>query len=143
VQAIIKALLEHMRAAPPAAGSFADLLQRARDPRTGAPLTSRQIFPEAAALLFAGTALPLASAHRAWGEPRGPIAGQNPPAHASRPVMTENAAGAGIDTSGHTGTFVMCAHAAPDSLHPWEPAKGLLACLCMTWKHTSLQCQLS
>jgi len=70
VQAIIKALLEHMRAAPPAAGSFADLLQRARDPRTGAPLTSRQIFPEAAALLFAGMTLLLTSAHPAWGELR-------------------------------------------------------------------------
>jgi len=77
MQAIIKALLEHMRGVrppgrgpPPAAGSFADLLQRARDPRTGAPLTSRQIFPEAAALLFAGMTLLLTSAHPAWGELR-------------------------------------------------------------------------
>jgi len=66
----ITAVVEPRGAAPPAAGSFADLLQRARDPRTGAPLTSRQIFPEAAALLFAGMTLLLTSAHPAWGELR-------------------------------------------------------------------------
>ena len=53
---------------PPARGSFADLLLRARDPRTGGLLSGRQMFPEIAALFFAG-----------------------------------------IDTTGHTGTFVMCA----------------------------------
>ena len=58
---------------PPARGSFADLLLRARDPRTGAPLSGRQMFPEIAALFFAG-----------------------------------------IDTTGHTGTFIMRACHRPN-----------------------------
>ncbi|KAK9832710.1 hypothetical protein WJX81_002799 [Elliptochloris bilobata] len=65
-RAIVQTLLDHIQAAPPTPGSFADLLRRARDPRTGAALSSRQMFPEIAALFFAG-----------------------------------------IDTTGHTGTFVM------------------------------------
>jgi hypothetical protein len=38
--------------------------------------------------------------------------------------MTEIAAGAGIDTSGHTGTFIMCAHAASDTLYRSELAES-------------------
>ncbi len=47
-------------------GSFADLLMKTKDPRTGQPLTDAQLLPEIAALFFAG-----------------------------------------IDTTGHTGSFVL------------------------------------
>ena len=50
----------------PQRGSFADLLLKAKDPKTGKQLSDNQMFPEIAALFFAG-----------------------------------------IDTTGHTGTFFL------------------------------------
>ena len=68
LQSIVWGLLDHIKRGQPKRGSFADLLLRAKDPKTGRPLTDEQMFPEMAALFFAG-----------------------------------------IDTTGHTGTFVLCA----------------------------------
>ena len=65
-QSIVWKLLEHIKAHPPQKGSFADLLLKARSPRTGRPLPDHLMFPEIAALFFAG-----------------------------------------IDTTGHTGTFIL------------------------------------
>lgn len=65
-QAIVWGLLRHIKAGQPKAGSFAQLLLKAKDPKTGRPLSDEQMFPEIAALFFAG-----------------------------------------IDTTGHTGTFVL------------------------------------
>lgn len=65
-QATVQSLLEHIKAGQPKRGSFAQLLLAAKDPKTGCPLSNDQMFPEIAALFFAG-----------------------------------------IDTTGHTGTFVL------------------------------------
>jgi cytochrome P450 len=65
-QSIIWRLLEHIKDSKPESGSFADLLLKAKDPKTGQLLSDDQMFPEIAALFFAG-----------------------------------------IDTTGHTGTFVL------------------------------------
>jgi len=66
VQSIVWKLLDHIKANPPQRGSFADLLLKAKDPKTGKPLSDELMFPEIAALFFAG-----------------------------------------IDTTGHTGTFIL------------------------------------
>lgn len=66
LQDIIRDLLEHMKATKLKPGSFADLLMKTKDPKTGQPLTDQQLLPEIAALFFAG-----------------------------------------IDTTGHTGSFVL------------------------------------
>ena len=66
MQTIVWNLLGHIKAATPKRGSFADLLLRAKNPKTGKPLSDAQMFPEIAALFFAG-----------------------------------------IDTTGHTGTFFL------------------------------------
>ncbi|CAL8464666.1 g4201 [Coccomyxa elongata] len=63
---IVWKLLDHIKAKQPKPGSFADLLLKAKDPKTGRRLSDEKMFPEMAALFFAG-----------------------------------------IDTTGHTGTFVM------------------------------------
>ncbi|EIE19060.1 cytochrome P450 [Coccomyxa subellipsoidea C-169] len=63
---IIWQLLDHIKAGQPKPGSFADLLLKAKDPKTGKRLSDEKMFPEMAALFFAG-----------------------------------------IDTTGHTGTFVL------------------------------------
>ena len=55
-----------MKGSPPQGGSFADLLLRTKDPKTGRLLKDVQLCPEIAALFFAG-----------------------------------------IDTTGHTGTFCL------------------------------------
>ena len=65
-QAIVRGLLAHMKVGQPKPGSFADLLLKAKDPKTGKRLCDDQMFPEIAALFFAG-----------------------------------------IDTTGHTGTFLL------------------------------------
>jgi cytochrome P450 len=65
-QGIIWKLLDHIKGSKPQPGSFADLLLKAKDPKTGQRLSDDQMFPEIAALFFAG-----------------------------------------IDTTGHTGTFVL------------------------------------
>ncbi len=65
-QTIIWQLLDHIKAGQPKPGSFADLLLKAKDPKTGKRLSDEKMFPEMAALFFAG-----------------------------------------IDTTGHTGTFVL------------------------------------
>lgn len=70
-QAIIQGLLDHIKAGQPRPGSFGQLLLAARDPATGRALSDAQLFPEIAALFFAG-----------------------------------------IDTTGHTGTFILCARAS-------------------------------
>lgn len=70
-QAIIQGLLDHIKAGQPRPGSFGQLLLAARDPATGRALSDVQLFPEIAALFFAG-----------------------------------------IDTTGHTGTFILCARAS-------------------------------
>ena len=66
VQSIVWKLLDHIKSNPPQKGSFADLLLKAKDPKTGKPLSDELMFPEIAALFFAG-----------------------------------------IDTTGHTGTFIL------------------------------------
>ncbi len=66
MQTIVWNLLAHIKAVTPQRGSFADLLLRAKNPKTGRQLTDNQMFPEIAALFFAG-----------------------------------------IDTTGHTGTFFL------------------------------------
>ena len=66
VQSIVWKLLDHIKTNPPQRGSFADLLLKAKDPKTGKPLSDELMFPEIAALFFAG-----------------------------------------IDTTGHTGTFIL------------------------------------
>ena len=66
MQTIVWNLLAHIKAVKPQPGSFADLLLKAKDPKTGNPLSDNQMFPEIAALFFAG-----------------------------------------IDTTGHTGTFFL------------------------------------
>ena len=66
MQTIVWNLLAHIKAVKPSKGSFADLLLRAKDPKTGKQLSDNQMFPEIAALFFAG-----------------------------------------IDTTGHTGTFFL------------------------------------
>ena len=66
MQTIVWNLLGHIKAVTPKHGSFADLLLRAKDPKTGKTLSDIQMFPEIAALFFAG-----------------------------------------IDTTGHTGTFFL------------------------------------
>ncbi|CAK0787662.1 hypothetical protein CVIRNUC_010884 [Coccomyxa viridis] len=65
---IVRGLLSHIKATQPQRGSFADLLLRAKDPKTGRRLSDRKMFPEIAALFFAG-----------------------------------------VDTTGHTGTFCLFA----------------------------------
>ena len=55
-----------MKGSPPQCGSFADLLLKTQDPKTGHPLKDAQLCTEIAALFFAG-----------------------------------------IDTTGHTGTFCL------------------------------------
>ena len=65
-QGIVWGLLDHIKAHKPAPGSFADLLLKARDPKSGRPLSDAEMMPEVAALFFAG-----------------------------------------IDTTGHTGCFVL------------------------------------
>jgi cytochrome P450 len=65
-QTIIWQLLDHIKSKQPKPGSFADLLLKAKDPKTGKQLSDEKMFPEMAALFFAG-----------------------------------------IDTTGHTGTFVL------------------------------------
>ncbi|CAL8465573.1 g5109 [Coccomyxa elongata] len=65
-RAIIQGLLDHIKAGQPRPGSFGQLLLAARDPATGRALSDAQLFPEIAALFFAG-----------------------------------------IDTTGHTGTFIL------------------------------------
>ena len=90
MQSIVWSLLEHIKSRQPKKGSFADLLLRAKDPKRGRPLSEEQMFPEIAALFFAG-----------------------------------------IDTTGHTGTFVLCASYTPsvhsNTLQPylWESCQGL------------------
>ena len=54
MQGIVRGLLAHIKAAQPKRGSFAALLLGAKDPATGRPLTDVQMFPEIAALFFAG-----------------------------------------------------------------------------------------
>ena len=68
MQSIVWGLLDHIKAQRPAPGSFADLLLRAKDPRSGtaAAVGRQEMMPEIAALFFAG-----------------------------------------IDTTGHTGCFVL------------------------------------
>ena len=66
LQSIVWKLLDHIKANPPQKGSFADLLLKAKDPKTGKGLSDELMFPEIAALFFAG-----------------------------------------IDTTGHTGTFIL------------------------------------
>ena len=66
VQGLVRRLLAHMKGSPPQGGSFADLLLRTKDPKTGRLLKDVQLRPEIAALFFAG-----------------------------------------IDTTGHTGTFCL------------------------------------
>ena len=72
MQSIVSGLLEHIKKGTPQRGSFADLLLKAKDPKTGKSLSDSQMFPEIAALFFAG-----------------------------------------IDTTGHTGTFILCASLKP------------------------------
>ena len=48
-------LLQHIKDVVPVKGSFADLLLKVKDPRTGAGLTDDKLLPEIAALFFAGT----------------------------------------------------------------------------------------
>ena len=66
MQTIVWSLLAHIKSVKPKPGSFADLLLRAKNPKTGQKLPDVQMFPEIAALFFAG-----------------------------------------IDTTGHTGTFFL------------------------------------
>ena len=66
MQTIVWNLLAHIKSVKPKPGSFADLLLRAKNPKTGQTLADVQMFPEIAALFFAG-----------------------------------------IDTTGHTGTFFL------------------------------------
>ena len=47
-------LLQHIKDVVPVKGSFADLLLKVKDPRTGAGLTDEKLLPEIAALFFAG-----------------------------------------------------------------------------------------
>ena len=54
LQNIVRGLLSHIKATQPQRGSFADLLLRAKDPKTGKRLSDRKMFPEIAALFFAG-----------------------------------------------------------------------------------------
>ena len=70
MQGLVRRILDHMRGATPQRGSFADLLLRTNDPKTGRPLNDLQLRPEISALFFAG-----------------------------------------VDTTGHTGTF--CLYALP------------------------------
>jgi cytochrome P450 len=51
---VVSKMLAHVKASQTAPGSFCTLLQKVRDPRTGAPLTDAQMTPEIAALFFAG-----------------------------------------------------------------------------------------
>ena len=66
MQSIVWKLLDHIKTHQPQRGSFADLLLRAKNPKNGQPLSDELMFPEIAALFFAG-----------------------------------------IDTTGHTGTFIL------------------------------------
>ena len=54
MQRIVWGLLAHIKAQKPTPGSFAALLLAARDPATGRPLSDARMFPEIAALFFAG-----------------------------------------------------------------------------------------
>ena len=55
-KAIVKDnLLQHIKDVVPVKGSFADLLLKVKDPRTGAALEDGKLLPEIAALFFAGT----------------------------------------------------------------------------------------
>jgi cytochrome P450 len=54
MQAQVRKILAHMRAAKPPCGSFADLLLKTKDPKTGRLLSDAQLCPEIAGLLFAG-----------------------------------------------------------------------------------------
>ncbi|CAL5224557.1 g7259 [Coccomyxa viridis] len=75
---IVRGLLTHIKKTELQRGSFAELLLKAKDPKTGKPLTDAKMFPEIAALFFAG-----------------------------------------VDTTGHTGTFCLFAI----SQHPEVEAK--------------------
>lgn len=66
LQNIVRGLLTHIKKTELQRGSFAELLLKAKDPKTGKPLTDAKMFPEIAALFFAG-----------------------------------------VDTTGHTGTFCL------------------------------------
>lgn len=66
MQNIVRGLLSHIKKTELQRGSFAELLLKAKDPKTGRPLTDAKMFPEIAALFFAG-----------------------------------------VDTTGHTGTFCL------------------------------------
>ena len=48
-------LLQHIKDVVPVKGSFADLLRKVVDPKTGTALTDEKLLPEIAALFFAGT----------------------------------------------------------------------------------------
>ncbi len=54
VQGLVRRILDHMRGATPQRGSFADLLLRTNDPKTGQLLNDLQLRPEISALFFAG-----------------------------------------------------------------------------------------
>lgn len=54
LQCIIRDLLEHIKTTKLEAGTFADLLLKTKDPKTGKPLSDKQLLPEIAALFFAG-----------------------------------------------------------------------------------------
>jgi cytochrome P450 len=53
-QNIVRALLRHIKSSSPKPGSFASLLLAAKHSATGRPLSDAQMFPEIAALFFAG-----------------------------------------------------------------------------------------
>lgn len=54
MQELVRGLLNHVTTHKTDPGSFADLLRKVKDPKTGTPLTAQQMLPEVAALFFAG-----------------------------------------------------------------------------------------
>jgi len=54
LQVIIRDLLEHIQSTKLEPGTFADLLLKTKDPKTGRRLSDKQLLPEIAALFFAG-----------------------------------------------------------------------------------------
>ena len=50
----MRGLLTHIKQTELQRGSFAELLLKAKDPKSGKPLTDAKMFPEIAALFFAG-----------------------------------------------------------------------------------------
>ena len=54
LQGLVGRILAHMKSTDSQQGSFADLLLRTNDPKTGRPLSDLQLRPEIAALFFAG-----------------------------------------------------------------------------------------